>query len=87
MGNVYGQIGQCNEAKEFLEKVLIMKKKGFGEDHADVARSYHYLGNVYRFKQDDCRTKAREILKLCNQTKRKYSTSSNSSKLPRLENC
>ena len=34
--------------KEFLEKALIMKKKIFGEDHADVAGSYNNLGNVYQ---------------------------------------
>ena len=48
MGNVYRELGQYNEAKEFHEKALIIKKKIFGEDNATVARSYHNLGNVYR---------------------------------------
>jgi len=39
LGNVYRQLGQYKEAKEFLENALIIKKKFFGEDHADVAGS------------------------------------------------
>ena len=73
LGNVYQQLGQYNEAKEFLEKALIINKKIFGEDHADVARRYHNLGNVYGqlgqyqalkhcFKPGDCRNNDREIL-------------------------
>jgi len=37
-----------NEAKKSSEKVLIINKKIFGEDHADVAGTYNNLGNVYQ---------------------------------------
>jgi len=88
LGNVYKELGQYNEAKEFPEKALFINKKIFGEVHADVEGSYNNLGNVSpALKQDDWRNNDREILKLCNQTRRKDSTSSSSSKLPRLENC
>ena len=48
MGVVYQHLGQYNEAKEYYEKALIIKKKIFGEEHADVAASYNNLGIVYR---------------------------------------
>ena len=48
LGNDYSHLGQYNEAKEYHEKALIIKKKIFGEEHATVASSYHNLGNDYR---------------------------------------
>ena len=42
------QLGQYNEAKEYHEKALIIKKKIFGEEHANVATSYGNLGNDYQ---------------------------------------
>ena len=33
----YQQLGQYNEAKEYHEKALIIYKKIFGKEHANVA--------------------------------------------------
>ena len=48
MGNIYQDFGQHNEAKEYYERALIIKKEIFEEEHGDVARSYKNFGNVYR---------------------------------------
>ena len=48
MGVVCQHLGQYSEAKEFNEKSLIIRKKIFGDEHADVAASYNNLGIVYR---------------------------------------
>ena len=48
MANVYQDLGQYNAAKEYHEKALIIWKKIFGEEHADVARNYNNLANVYQ---------------------------------------
>ena len=47
-GNVYRDLGQYNEAKEYYEKGLIIRKEIYGEKHGDVAASYNNLGIVYR---------------------------------------
>ena len=47
-GETFSMICQYNEAKEYHEKALIIRKKIFGEEHADVATSYNNLGIVYR---------------------------------------
>ena len=47
-GQVYNRIGKKIEALEFHKKALMIRKKIFGEDHTDVASSYHYLASVYR---------------------------------------
>ena len=44
---MYHSLGEYNQAKELLEKALIIRKKIFGEDHADVATSYNKLALVY----------------------------------------
>ena len=44
---MYERLGEYNEAKELHEKALIIRKKIFGEDHADVATSYNNLAVVY----------------------------------------
>ena len=41
---MYDTLGEYNQAKELHEKALIISKKIFGEDHADVATSYQQLG-------------------------------------------
>ena len=46
-GNVYRNLGQYSEAKEYHEKALIIRKEIFGEHHAKVAESYNNLGTVY----------------------------------------
>jgi len=46
--SVYQDLGQYNEAKEYYEKALIIRKKIFGEEHAGVATSYNNLGIVYQ---------------------------------------
>ena len=46
-GEVYHRLGEYNQAKELHEKALIIRKKIFGEDHADVATSYNNLALVY----------------------------------------
>ena len=44
---MYNRLGEYNQAKERHEKALIIRKKIFGEDHADVAASYNNLALVY----------------------------------------
>ena len=44
---MYNRLGQYNQAKELQEKALIISKKIFGEDHADVATIYNNLALVY----------------------------------------
>ena len=46
-GKVYNSLGEYNQAKEFHEKALMIRKKIFGKDHADVATSYNNLASVY----------------------------------------
>ena len=46
-GEVYHRLGEYNQAKELHEKALIISKKIFGEDHADVATIYNNLASVY----------------------------------------
>ena len=46
-GQVHHGLGEYNQAKELHEKALIIRKKIFGEDHADVATSYDNLALVY----------------------------------------
>ena len=46
-GNVYSDLGQYSEAKEYYEKALIIRKEIYGEHHGDVAASYNNLGTVY----------------------------------------
>ena len=46
-GAVYYSMGEYNQAKELPEKALMIRKKIFGEDHADVATSYNNLAAVY----------------------------------------
>ena len=48
MASVYQALGQYNEAKDYYEKALIIRKKIFGEEHADVAASYNNLGIAYQ---------------------------------------
>ncbi|CAH3028452.1 unnamed protein product, partial [Porites evermanni] len=45
-GEVYHRLGEYNQAKELHEKALIIRKKIFGEDHADVATTYNNLALV-----------------------------------------
>ena len=47
MALVYDTVGEYNQAKELHEKALIINKTIFGEDHADVAKSYNNLASVY----------------------------------------
>ena len=44
---MYGSLGEYNQAKELHEKALVIGKKIFGDDHADVATSYNNLALVY----------------------------------------
>ena len=46
-GQVYNHLGEYNQAKELHEKALMIFKKIFGEDHANVATSYNNLASVY----------------------------------------
>ena len=43
---MYDILGEYNQAKELHEKALIIRKKIFGEDHANVATSYKNLALV-----------------------------------------
>ena len=44
---MYNSLGEYSQAKELLEKALTIRKKIFGEDHADIATSYNGLAIVY----------------------------------------
>ena len=46
-GVVYNITGKHNQAKEFHEKALMIRKKIFGEEHSSVATSYNNLAKVY----------------------------------------
>ena len=46
-GQVYYRIGKYSQAEGFHQKVLIIRKKIFGEDHTDVATTYDNLASVY----------------------------------------
>ena len=45
-GKVYNSLGEYNQAKELHEKALMIRKKIFCEDHADVGESYNDLALV-----------------------------------------
>ena len=47
LASVYTSLGEYNQAKELLEKALVIWKKLYGEDHAEVATSYDNLASVY----------------------------------------
>ena len=38
---VYNRLGEYNQGKEFHQKALTIRKKSFGEDHADVHKLWH----------------------------------------------
>ena len=38
---MYYSLGEYNQAKDLYEKALMIRKKIFGKDHADVATSYN----------------------------------------------
>ena len=44
---MYYSLGEYNQAKELYEKALIISKKIFEEDHANVATIYNKLPLVY----------------------------------------
>ena len=44
---MYYSLGEYSQAKELHEKALTIRKKIFGEEHADVATSYSNLALVY----------------------------------------
>ena len=45
---MYYNLKEYNQAKERHEKALMIWKKIFGEDHANVAASYNNLALVYK---------------------------------------
>ena len=54
---MYNLLGEYNQAKELHEKALIIDKKIFGEDHANVATSYNNLASLYNRLGDYNQTK------------------------------
>ena len=46
---MYNRLGEYHQAEELCEKALMICKKIFGEDHADVARIYSNLASVYNW--------------------------------------
>ena len=44
---MYNRLGEYNQAKDLHEKALKIRKKIFGEGHADLAASYNNLALVY----------------------------------------
>ena len=51
-GRVHSSLGEYNEAKECHEKALHIFKTIFGEDDANVARSYNNLASVHYYLGD-----------------------------------
>ena len=47
LGNVYSDLGEYSDAKEWYERALIIRKEIYGEHHSDMAASYNNLGNVH----------------------------------------
>lgn len=60
LGNAYGDLGNYEEAKDFLEQSLLIYKKHLPTNHKGVAWALTYLGNVYRDLGKS--EKARELL-------------------------
>ena len=54
---VYELLGEYNQAKELHEKALMIRKKIFGEDHANVVTSYSNLALVYYKPKEHNRAK------------------------------
>ena len=44
---MYNRLGEYNQAKDLHEKALMICKRIFREDHADLASSYNNLEEVY----------------------------------------
>ena len=44
---MYTRLGKYNQAKDLFEKALMITKKIFGENHADVATCCNNLASVY----------------------------------------
>ena len=44
---MYNRLGEYDQTIELYEKALTIRKKIFGEDHADVATIYSKLASVY----------------------------------------
>ena len=44
---MYESLGEYSQAKQLHEKVLMIRRKIFGEDHADTATSYNNLASVH----------------------------------------
>lgn len=52
LGIICLDLGQFIEAKEYLEKALIIQKKIYGEEHNDVATSYNNLAHACKVLQE-----------------------------------
>ena len=57
LGSAYHHLGQYSQAKEHLEKALIIAIEVYGEQHPNVAASYTNLGNVYSHLKQHCQAK------------------------------
>ena len=44
IGAIYNEIGKIEEAKEYLEKALVIQKKSYEPKHLSIAHSLHNLG-------------------------------------------
>ena len=53
LGIICLDLGQFIEAKEYLEKALIIQKKIYGEEHNDVATSYNNLAYACKILQEN----------------------------------
>lgn len=60
LGNAYGDLGNYEQAKGFLEQSLLIYKKHLPTNYKGVAWTLTYLGNVYRDMGDS--EKAKEFL-------------------------
>ena len=57
LGIICLDLGQFIEAKEYLEKALIIQKKIYGEEHTNVATSYNNLALVCRGLRENNKAK------------------------------
>jgi tetratricopeptide (TPR) repeat protein len=60
LGNIYGDLGEYEKAKDFLEESLFIYKKDLPTDYGGTAWALTYLGNVYRDLGDP--EKAKDLL-------------------------
>ena len=54
---MYNNLKEYNQAKKLHEEAMTIRKKSFGEDHADVATIYHNSAVLYDNLKDTIKPK------------------------------